>query len=365
MSNSWPRYYFGSKNTESKHTDSRRAESRYSASNCSDPKYAVTKIREHLNSPEHLLFSSNDLDEVKSMVGRVMQPHQLTILGNNQKIDAKMHYIPLGDISMSRLRYGASVEITPGELDSFFLIQMPLAGCAGIESGDQCLDSTPNLASILSPNQHTSMRWNADNDQFMVRISRSLLERTLVGQLGHPLDQPLVFELGFAWQRCQAWRCLMPYLLECTTQVPDILQHKLITNQIEQLISVTLLSTHQHNYSETPTNRRCSIRPRHVRRVQEYLQAHAHEPITVEQLAQVAGVSLRSLYSGFKEFLNISPMQYLRDLRMAHVRTELLAGEATSVTGVALRWGFAHMGRFSAEYKARYGETPSKSLKRG
>ncbi|OKP00251.1 AraC family transcriptional regulator [Xenorhabdus eapokensis] len=355
MSNSWSRYYFESKNTES----------RYSISNCSDPKYAVTKIGAHLNSPEHLLFSSNDLDEIKSMVGRVMQPHQLMILGSNQKLDAKMHYIPLGDISMSRLRYGASVEITPGELDSFFLIQMPLSGCAGIESGDQCLDSTPNLASILSPNQHTSMRWNVDNDQFMIRISRSLLERTLVGQLGHPLDQPLVFELGFEWQRCQAWRCLMPYLLECTTQVPDILQHKLITNQIEQLISVTLLSTHQHNYSEMPANRRrCSIRPRHVRRVQEYLQAHAHDPITVEQLAQVAGVSLRSLYAGFRQFLNISPMQYLRDLRMAHVRTELLAGEATSVTSVALRWGFAHMGRFSAEYKARYGETPSESLKR-
>ncbi|MDC9581538.1 AraC family transcriptional regulator [Xenorhabdus sp. PR6a] len=347
MGNSWSRYYSESE------------------SKCSDPKYALTKITAHLNSPEHMLFSSNDLDEVKSMVGRVMQPHQLHIVGNNQKLDARMHYIPLGDISMSRLRYSASVEITPGELSSFFLVQMPLAGCAGIESGDQCLDSTPNMASVLSPNQHTAMRWNADNDQFMVRISRSLLERTLVGQLGHPLEQPLVFELGFAWQRCQAWRCLMPYLLECTTQVPDILQHKLITSQIEQLISVTLLSTHQHNYSETPANHRCSIRPRHVRRVQEYLQAHAHEPITVEQLAQVAGVSLRSLYSGFKEFLNISPMQYLRDLRMEHVRTELLAGEAASVTGVALRWGFAHMGRFSAEYKARYGETPSESLRRG
>ncbi|MEQ1964746.1 AraC family transcriptional regulator [Xenorhabdus khoisanae] len=351
---SWPHGYSESKSAESRYTDSK----------CSDPKYAVSKIGAHLNSPKHLLFSSNDLDEVKSMVGRVMQPHQLKILGHSQKLNARMHYIPLGDLSISRLRYSANVEINPGELDSFFLVQMPLAGCACIESGEQHLDSTPNIASVLSPNQQTSMRWSTDNDQFMVRISRPLLERTLVGQLGHPLDQPLIFELGFEWQRCQAWRCLMPYLLECTTQVPDILQHKLITSQIEQLLSVTLLSTHQHNYSESAANRRCTIRPRHVRKVQEYLQAHAHEPITVEQLAQIAGVSLRSLYSGFKEFLDISPMQYLRNLRMEHVRTELLAGEATSVTGIALRWGFAHMGRFSAEYKARYGETPSESLKR-
>ncbi|AOM42887.1 transcriptional regulator [Xenorhabdus hominickii] len=325
----------------------------------------VSKIESHLNSPDHLLFSSNDLDEVKSMVGRVMQPHQLNILGSSRKINAKMHYIPLGDFSMSRLRYSANVKINPGALDAFFLVQMPLSGCACIESGCQHLDSTPHMASVLSPEQNTSMRWNADNDQFMVRISRSLLERTLVGQLGHPLDQPLVFELGFEWQHCQAWRCLMLYLLECTIQVPNILQYKLITNQMEQLLSVTLLSVHRHNYTDSPTNRRGAIRPRHVRKVQEYLQAHAHESITVEQLAQVAGVSLRSLYSGFRDFLNISPMQYLRDLRMEHVRTELLAGEASSVTGVALRWGFAHMGRFSAEYKARYGETPSESLRRG
>ncbi|MDX7998033.1 AraC family transcriptional regulator [Xenorhabdus sp. Reich] len=360
MSDSRSQYYSGAIRSGSSYSGLKYADSK-----CADPKYAVTKIESHLNSTEHLLFLSNDLDEVKSMVGRVMQPHQLNILGSSQKLDARMHYIPLGDLSMSRLRYGANVEINPGELESFFLVQMPLSGYAYIESGGQHIDSTPDMASVLSPNQHTAMRWNTDNDQFMVRISRSLLERTLIGQLGHPLDNPLVFELGFEWQRCQAWRCLMPYLLECTTQVPDILQHKLIINQMEQLLSVTLLSTHQHNYTESSSNRRGSIRPRHVRRVQEYLQAHAHEPITVEQLAQVAGVSLRSLYSGFKEFLHISPMQYLRDLRMEHVHTELLAGEATSVTGVALRWGFAHMGRFSAEYKTRYGETPSESLKRG
>ncbi|WP_426575502.1 AraC family transcriptional regulator (plasmid) [Xenorhabdus stockiae] len=354
-SNPWQNYY-----VNNKYVDNKNAESR-----CADSRYAVSAIESHLNSPEHLLFSSRDLDETRSMVGRVMKPHQLNILGNSRKLDSRMYYIPFGDFSISRLHYGANVEITPGALDSFFLIQMPLSGCASIESGGQYIDSTPNLASVLSPDQHTAMRWNADNDQFMVRISRSLLERTLVGQLGHPLEQPLIFELGFEWQRCQTWRCLMLYLLECTVQVPDLLQYKLITTQIEQLLSVTLLSAHQHNYSGDPANHRGSIRPRHVRRVQEYLQAHAHEPITAEQLAQVAGVSLRSLYSGFREFLDISPMQYLRNLRLEHVRTELLAGEASNVTGVALRWGFAHMGRFSAEYKARYGETPSESLRRG
>lgn len=330
----------------------------------SRPKPDGLRIGGQLYSPDHLLFSSNDPDEVKSMVGRVMKPHQLNLLNNHHRLDARMHYLPMGDIALSRLRYGADVSITPGELEGFFLVQMPLAGAAMIESGGQKVESTPQLASLLSPDEHTSMRWNAESDQLMMRISRSLLERTLVGQLGNVLDKPLVFELGFAWQECQAWRRLISYLLDSVTQDPAILQHKLITSQIEQLISVTLLSTHHHNYSHGVSQRRAAIRPRHVRRVQEYLEAHAHEPVTVEQLAEIAGVSLRSLYAGFKEFLDVSPMQYLRNLRMERVRAELLSGDACSVTGVALRWGFAHMGRFSAEYKTRYGETPSQSLKK-
>nr|WP_314264833.1 AraC family transcriptional regulator [uncultured Moellerella sp.] len=321
-------------------------------------------LEQQLNSPERLLFTSNDIEEVRSMVGRVMKPHQFNLLDPQHKLDSRMHYIPMGDIALSRLRYGADVAIIPGQLEAFFLVQMPLSGAAVIESGDQQIESTPKIASLLSPDETTSMRWNAECDQFMVRISRSLLERTLVGQLGHTLDKPLIFELAFPWKQSLAWRALMNYLLECASSNPDVLQHKLITNQIEQLVSVTLLSTQQHNYTEGAGQRRAAIRPRHVRRVQEYLEAHAHEAITAEHLALIAGVSLRSLYAGFKEFLAVSPMQYLRNLRMERVRAELLSGEASNVTGVALRWGFAHMGRFSAEYKIRYGEAPSQSLKR-
>lgn len=203
------------------------------------PYAPAPQIENQLCSSERLLFSSADPEEIKSMVGRVMKPHQFQLLNQHQRLDARMHYIPMGDISLSRLRYGADVAITPGQLEDFFLVQMPLSGSAIIESGGKTLESTPQMASLLSPEESTVMRWNSDNDQFMLRISRSLLERTLVGQLGHTLEKPLVFELGFAWQSCIAWRTLMNYLVECATRTPDLLQHKLITTQVEQLVSVT------------------------------------------------------------------------------------------------------------------------------
>ncbi|MAF04024.1 AraC family transcriptional regulator [Herbaspirillum huttiense] len=316
-----------------------------------------------LNGSNKLLFASSDLDEVRSMVGRVMKPHRLDLTGQGERLDARMHYTSLGDLSVSRLRYGSAVQIEPGSLDSFFLVQMPLYGMARIESGAQHIDSSAELASVLSPQEATRMTWMAGTDQLMLRLSRSLVERTLVGYLGHPLNEPLRFELGFRWRECAPWQCMLSYLIDCTLQHHDLAMHKIVVSQIEQLAASILVTSHRHNHCEDAPARRSTILPRHVRRAQDFLEAHAHEPVTAEQLAQAAGVSVRSLYAGFKDFLGVSPMQYLRDLRMERARAELMSGDSNHVAGVALRWGFAHMGRFSNEYKQRYGESPSKTLR--
>lgn len=308
------------------------------------------------------LFDSRDLDETRAMVGRVMKPHRLGIVGRGQRLGSSMHHVALGDVSLSRLRYGADVEIQPGPLEDFFLVQMPLAGWAHIECGEQTVDSGPDVASVLSPSDSTSMRWKGDCDQIMVRLSRALVERTLAVQLGRPLNDGVRFRLGFRWRDSGMWTSLLSYVLECARSAQDLQRHRLVVTHIEQLVAATLLCTHEHNHADAAPSRCGPVLPRHVRKVQDYLDAHAHEPIRGGELAQIAGVSLRSLYAGFKEFCGVSPMQYLKDLRLERARADLLAGGG-SVSGVALRWGFAHMGRFSADYRTRFGESPSASLR--
>lgn len=315
------------------------------------------------NTSEGLLFASADLEEARSLVSRVMKPHALHQTRARERLNARMHHVALGELSLSRLRYGATVQIDPGALESFFLVQMPLAGNASITSGSQSVQSDCDMATVLSPLEANRMCWHSGNDQVMLRISRTLLERMLAGHLGRRLEQPLRFELGFRWRESVAWRNLLAYLMDCARHAPDWLHHKLALTQLEQLAASILLTTHTHNYSEIPPPRRAAILPRHVRRAQEYAKNHAHEPLTIAQIAHEAGVSERSLYAGFKEFLGTSPMHYLRDVRMDNVRNELASGLADTVSSVALRWGFAHMGRFSREYKKRYGQTPSETLR--
>ncbi|MBP6896794.1 MAG: AraC family transcriptional regulator [Pseudacidovorax sp.] len=313
--------------------------------------------------PLRPFFTSADLEETRLRVGSVMKPDRLDVAGRAQRLDARMHHASFGDVSLSLLAYGAEVEIQPGPLEDFFLVQMPLAGRAQVDSGGQHSDSGPHEATVLSPSEATVMRWSADNQQLMVRVSRALVERTLALQLGRALDAPVRFQLGFGWRDNAMWMHLLGYLQEMMAQDIDVSQHRLVSQQVGQLVAATLLSVQPHSHSHASPARCNTVLPRHVRRVQDHIQAHAHEPLCADQLAEVAGVSVRSLYAGFKEFLGVSPMQYLKDLRLERARAELLGG-STHVAGVALRWGFGHLGRFSADYRARFGEYPSETVRR-
>lgn len=77
-------------------------------------------------------------------------------------------------------------------------------------------------------------------------------------------------------------------------------------------------------------------------------------------------VSVRSLQEGFRRSLDTTPVAYLRRVRLEKARDELTAAEpgTTSVTEVATRWGFVHLGRFSSTYARAFGERPSETLRR-
>ena len=72
---------------------------------------------------------------------------------------------------------------------------------------------------------------------------------------------------------------------------------------------------------------------------------HHAEPLTIETLAAVAGVSTRTLFAGFRDFRRVSPMTYLKSFRLDKARQALQSGEVGGVTGVtkvALDNGFSH-----------------------
>ncbi len=92
---------------------------------------------------------------------------------------------------------------------------------------------------------------------------------------------------------------------------------------------------------------------------------HLDEPISLRDVADHAGISVRTLNQVFRDFRRTSPIAELRDLGMDRVRAQLSAAQpGTRVADVARKWGFRHLGRFAAAYRARFGESPSETLSR-
>jgi len=315
-----------------------------------------------LGDPARCVFASTDLAETRAAVGRVFKPHRLDVRGT--RLQARMHHAPLGAVSFNRLAYGAEVTIDPGPLGDFLLVQMPLSGQADIRCGDQHIISTPDCASVLTPSDPLAMRWSADSDQLIVRIDRGALERVCAAHLGRRPERPLRFALGMAW-RAGAWYELVRYLAAMLETAPETTRHPLTACQLEQLVIGTLLTWQPHDLSEALREHGKPLAPRHVKVVEEYMHANADAELTPALLAEVAGVSVRSLFAGFREHRGTGPMTYLRTVRLERVRRDLLNDASiSSVSAAALRWGFAHLGRFSAEYRRVFGECPAQTLRR-
>ncbi|WP_181740755.1 helix-turn-helix domain-containing protein [Marinobacterium marinum] len=85
---------------------------------------------------------------------------------------------------------------------------------------------------------------------------------------------------------------------------------------------------------------------------------------SITDMCATTGVSERTLQYAFRSTMQLTPVAYLRTLRLNRVRAELLIAlpAHTTVTRVAMRWGFVHLGEFSQEYKHLFGQRPSETL---
>ncbi|RKE77516.1 AraC family transcriptional regulator [Rhizobium sp. AG855] len=103
-----------------------------------------------------------------------------------------------------------------------------------------------------------------------------------------------------------------------------------------------------------------SALPRHLERAIDWLDRHADQEVSVEQLARRSGASIRTLQNSFRHHLSTTPNAYILQTRLSRVHDELLNGSGDeTIEGIASRWGFRHMGYFAARYRALYGESPS------
>ncbi|MFE4519285.1 AraC family transcriptional regulator [Kitasatospora sp. NPDC056783] len=312
------------------------------------------------------LYEGESIEELRHVVGERLAPHKLAVLGE-QRFAGRFHSFHEGAVALYDLGYGAPVRLWTGELPDFYNVILPHAGGGRVVSNGAELSST---MSVAGPGDQVTMDWDAGALNGALAMSRQAVEQALAVRLGEVPQEPPRFDpvLDPTDPAVRSWLRLAYLFREFA--VSELAQRSpLAVRHFEKLLIHGLLDVQPHSLGRGGTGGGPAPLPSALRRATDYCAEHAGEALSVADIARAARMSLRTLREGFRRHLDTTPLAYLRRVRLDRAHHDLLAiaaGRARgTVTEVACRWGFTHLGRFSADYRRAYGRSPSQTLGSG
>lgn len=313
-------------------------------------------------------ITSVDVDHARSVLNRFYYPIAVDTPQGPTGFAFDMEVIKLGPLTLGQLRFGNPVSLVAAELDAYH-VTLPTTGNVLSQHAGHVVAANPSLASVFGPGHAVFTLHEAHSVELDVKIEKDALEAELSGLLGRPVDGPIDLppELDLSTGPGLSWVRLIHLLSEELKDPETLIRKPLIADQLRHSVLSGLLFATPHRYYDELIAPAQPGPPRAVRRAMEAIHNAPERPYGVADLAGIAGVSVRSLQEGFRRHLGRSPMGHLQQVRLERARESLLEADPTRVTvaSIAHRWGFAHLGRFAAVYRARFGECPSESLRAG
>lgn len=200
--------------------------------------------------------------------------------------------------------------------------------------------------------------------QLVLRMDAGALERLLKCILGDDSDMKLRFIAG------EASPAVMTHVRQEVFRFAEELDRfgqdysPIAIAELERALMIRILLAHRHNFSNRLQRSAPGANRSVIDIVESYIEAHWNEPLDLERIAEVANVSVRTIFREFSDAGRGSPGQFVRRVRLQRA-AELLRrpDEQTSVLAIAFKCGFHNLGRFASEYRQAIGELPSETLK--
>jgi AraC-like DNA-binding protein len=308
-------------------------------------------------------FESADLDEIIAWYAthaqiRLSAARSPAFEGSGLRLDNRA----VGRIRVARSTVPADLTLTAASSEVYALTTVH-AGGLHVEEATDRWRITPSIAGLYRPMR--ALRHNRllpRTEMTYVQIRRSDLELHLENLIERYIPGPVDFrpELPVAGE--PAWLRLFKVFTDVFEDLHSVLHRPLVTKPLAEALITALLYAIDHPYQDLLRQHVPAAKPRHIRTVVDAIRSEPERAYTVASLAAIAGVSVRSLQQGFQAHVGMSPLAYLRRVRLSRVHDELRRGDGTTVAGAAHRWGFTHLGRFAAAYATVYGVAPSVTL---
>ncbi|MFJ5833551.1 helix-turn-helix domain-containing protein [Streptomyces sp. NPDC093089] len=161
----------------------------------------------------------------------------------------------------------------------------------------------------------------------------------------------------------ELWKSTSAYVATVLAD-PHTARSPLLIGSASRLMAATVLTVFRTTLTSGPTLADGSdATPDTVRRAVAFIEDDADQDIGLAHIA-AACVTPRAVQYAFRGHLDTTPLPYLRQVRLEYAHQDLLAADpnATTVTAIAVRWGFGH--HFAQHHRASYQVAPSTTLRR-
>lgn len=313
-----------------------------------------------LHAPVSTRFVTSEPEMGRARVAEVYADNRLRVHGQREHFRFEQSRDDLGDLRFDRFSNTLVTDYTVEPLGHVMIVRMLDGEMDVWTDGTHRRLGPGDIALVARPDRGYSTRVHGASMQ-LVGVELALLDE--VGDRSVRGDRLRYQPLDGA--RASSWQRTVDYVMG-TVLDEHVQESALVLGSAARHLGTSLLAA----FGVPDPLERDEVSagtPSVIRRATSFCEANPHLDIGVTDIARACSVSVRTLQLAFRRHLDLTPMAYLRRVRLDRVRSDLVRSDAALVTvsGVAGRWGFADPSRFSAHYRAVYGEYPSDTLRRG
>jgi AraC-like DNA-binding protein len=301
-------------------------------------------------------------DEVRRLLVDVFDARYFDLRQDNREFHVVWNFVRLKHVGLGYSHYNSAVSVGIGAAG--VVRQMfSLTGSSRTAFGSRQFTSDRNRSTLVPAGAEARVDRGAGNGELRLRLDAAALQDKLGAMIGTPVSRDLEFAAPADRPEMRRLQRILLFLADqldgAEAKIPDQ-----VLAEYEQLVMVSFLTANRHNYSHLLDRAPRAPGPWQVRLVEEYIEANWRAPLDIEALAAVTGGSTRSIFKAFKEARGVSPMAFVKRVRLDNARRALQRlDEATSVIDVASQCGFLNPGHFARDYRMAFGELPSETLR--
>jgi AraC-like DNA-binding protein len=314
---------------------------------------------------EQLLFATTDPEEAHRFMREAYVDNTMRISGSTDGFRMRHTLRDVGRFSIARMDHSMAVEHEAQPLGAL-LVGRVLAGSFQRDTPGQeaARYGVGDVFLIAEPDRPYTASWDQVSLQLTAIDLDDLADLAQQGGAQPRFRDLNVVSVAAARQLCGAIEFAGSMLAN-----PQAARNPLLIGSTSRLLAAAVLSGFRNDAVElafTSDYRDASTNT--LARAVKFIESNADLDIGVADIARAACVSVRAIQIAFRRHRQLTPTQYLRRVRLIRAHEQLRAampGDGTTVTEVAMRWGFIDASRFAADYRSVFGCTPTRTLRGG